>query len=336
MAEDKQDSEATETQAEDPPRDAAGKQGALERFKNSHLGQILMTAVAVATLTAGVAHWFYESIRIPAMTSQIAFRDDKIKSLETELQTDREKTKALGVDLERERFQSSGLKGALDQSTTKLKQLQDGQMSLVQELNSLKLKQVQSGGISRTNEADNHDRVGLAIDVEQAVNLAADQEDAAFLSVSHDLTELRLCAYAIFSSSASHAQSTALAKVATRTAVDMPTFIQEIGGCLTSMLEFRNTLEEMQAFTTKVILMHYRAELAEFDPSKASGFLSQVRLKPQIVTKLSDLTKKLKSNSNSPTWQTDATKAVAEFMNSSGNATNGQSGSAAPKTPPSR
>jgi orotate phosphoribosyltransferase len=116
----------------------------------------------------------------------------------------------------------------------------------------------------------------------------------------------------------------------------MPTFIQEIGGCLTSMLEFRNTLEEMQAFTTKVILMHYRAELAEFDPSKASGFLSQVRLKPQIVTKLSDLTKKLKSNSNSPTWQTDATKAVAEFMNSSGNATNGQSGSAAPKTPPSR
>ena len=120
MAEDKQDSEAEGTQAKDPPRDAAGKQGALERFKNSHLGQILITAVAVATLTAGVAHWFYESIRIPSMTSQIAFRDDKIKSVETELQTEREKTKALGVDLERERFQSSGLKGALDQSATKL------------------------------------------------------------------------------------------------------------------------------------------------------------------------------------------------------------------------
>ena len=336
MAEDKQDSEAEGTQAKDPPRDAAGKQGALERFKNSHLGQILITAVAVATLTAGVAHWFYESIRIPSMTSQIAFRDDKIKSVETELQTEREKTKALGVDLERERFQSSGLKGALDQSATKLKQLQDGQMSLVQELTSLKLKQVQSGGISRTNDADNHDRVGLAIDVEQAVNLAADQEDAAFLSVSHDLTELRLCAYAVFSSSAHQAQSTALAKVATRTAVDLPAFIQEIGGCLTSMLEFRNTLEEMQAFTTKVILTHYRAELAKFDPSKASAFLAQVRLKPQIVSKLSDLTKKLKSNSNSPTWQTDATKSVAEFMSLSGDATNGQSGSAAPKTPPSR
>src|ERR1039458_2735698 len=324
MAEDTQSSESTETRLKSTPRDATGKQGALEWFKNSHAGQILMTAFATASVTVGVTHWFYESIRIPTLSGQVAYRDDKIKSIEADLQSEREKAKASAVDLEKERFQSSGLKLALDQSATKLKQSQDDQMRLTQEMNTLKVKQIQTGGIARTNENDGHDHAGFAISLEQAVHLAGDQEDAAFLSVSRDCTELRLSAYTSFALSLNE-----LGAKRPPTLEGLTNMLQQMGEQIGALTLFRNALDDLRAFTTKAVLAHYRTEMATFDPSEPGEFLSRIRLKPEIITKVSELALNLKNNGQTARWNLESAGSMEAFIGSTNNSPSAQ----APATP---
>lgn len=76
----------------------------IDKFKNSSIGQILIAAFVVGSIVAGIVIWFYESIRIPTLTSQLTFQENRVKSLEDAAA--KEKTKELSATkMERLKFE---------------------------------------------------------------------------------------------------------------------------------------------------------------------------------------------------------------------------------------
>ena len=97
----------------------------IDKFKKSHLGQLLITAFLVASVVAGVVIWFYESIRIPTLVEQIAFREDKINSLEVAVSKAKEQNRGLESAIENEKLESTKWMASAKQSADELSQVSE-------------------------------------------------------------------------------------------------------------------------------------------------------------------------------------------------------------------
>lgn len=283
------------------------------QFKKSRLGQIVITSFIVASITTSVVVGLYETIRIPTLNGQLSFREDKINDLESQIKDEKDKTKMLYADIDKEKLESTKWKNSseqslneIDQLSTKLRQSQAGQATLTQELNALKIGGLAKSGTA-TNNADSSKSSN--INFEQAVLLISDQEDAAFLAVDNKITDLRLVSYFMYSQELETIRSKNPSRIE-----DIGPFTQNLILRIRDYYDFRLTLEQLRAFTSKEILEQYRQVLGNFDKSEPSIFLTHVRQKPELLSHLSDLTKKLKANENSAGWNTNAVSLVNGFM----------------------
>lgn len=274
------------------------------QFKKSRLGQIIITAFIVASITTSVIVGLYETIRMPTLNGQLAIREDKINDLESQIKDEKDKSKSLTADIDKEKLESTKWRSNSEQSlseigqiSTKLRQAQEGQAKLTQELNTLKI-----GGLvnsaANTNNADSSK--GLKVNFELAVLSVSDQEDAAFLAIDKNITDLRLTSYFMHSKEIEAIRSKVPGRIE-----DFAPFTQNLFSSVGNYYDFRLTLEQLRVFTSKEILEYYRHMLANFDESEPSKFLSQVRHKSELLTHLTDLTKRLKANENPSGWNTN-------------------------------
>lgn len=300
----------------------------IELFKKSRFGQITITAFLAASVTAGVAAWLYESIRIPTLNGQLAFREDKIKDLEAQVQKEKDRNKALAADVENEKLQSAKWRRSseltreeLGQISAKLREAQDQQYRLTQELATWKLDRATSDPASATNTVATQANRSLTMDFEEAVVSCGDQEDMALLILDNHLTDLRLVSYANFIQEYEGLRS----KVPTDTArlnalVSHPDELTALFASIVAkpieFLNFRLALERLRTHLTKKILESYRGKLAKFAKPTSATFAAQIRPKPEILTELTDLTKALKSNESPIGWNSNATTTVETFITS--------------------
>jgi hypothetical protein len=288
------------------------KVGIVERFKKSHLGQLVIVASIAATVVSGL----YERIRLPTLAGQISYRDDKVKDFETQIQKQKDEIKEQKSELDTARIQSAKHKSTFEHAqkeiaelSAKLTQSQQAQGKLDQELNTLKLTSLQS---PTTPSSTNITEAGrsVIINLEQAILATADQEDTAFLVVDNNLTELRSASYA------AHVEEFRNAVSQPYRIQDVPAFISNAGNKVNEYYDFRLTLEKLRVVSTKETLKHYRRALVQSSKSTPDVYLSQIRQKPAIIAQIAELAKKLKAKENSDGWNKWSTKEVNDFMNS--------------------
>ena len=317
----------------------------IESFKKSRIGQVVITAFLVASVTGGAAMWLYESIRIPALTGQLAFREDKLKDLKAQIQKEKDSNKALVAALENERLQSAKWKSSAEltreefgQISAKLREAQDEQRRLTQELVTLKLNRAIPNPAPATNTVATQTNASFTMDFEEAVLSYAEQEDMALLIVDNQLTDLRLVSYANFIQEFEGLRS----KIPTDNA-RLNAFLArpgEVTNLVAGLIQkpmqfwdFRLTLESLRTHVTKRILEHYRERLAKFSKAEGATFATQVRQRPAILGEVTQLTKALKSNESSSGWNSNATRTVTAFITSSKLPVGGASTETRAKTP---
>ena len=174
----------------------------IDKFKNSSIGQMLIAAFFGASVVAGIVIWFYESIRIPTLTGQLAFQENRVNSLEDSVVKEKEKTKILETAIENEKIESAKYRAIAKQTADelgqvgdKLRRTKEEQVKISKELSAAKMDRLKSepskAGVT------NHPK-GVAISFENAVLSAADKEDVAFLVIDNYVSELRLVSYSMF------------------------------------------------------------------------------------------------------------------------------------------
>ncbi len=286
----------------------------IDKFKKSHLGQMLLISFVVASVVAGSVIWFYESIRIPTMTGQLAFRDDKIRSLENAAAKEKEKTKELTTTIEKEKLELDKWKINAKQTSDELSYVgeqlrlsQKKHLKITQELTSTKMKLKSA---LQKNVVVNPP-INFALSFEDAVLSVADHEDTAFLTIGNYVTELRLFSYHMFMQD----YQSSLTKLLTLNDPDYTkSFTTDMFSKSIAFRDFVLTLEGLRVYVMKRILDYYREKLTKFNNRTTANFLSDVRQQTAILTELGKLTKKLKSNDNPTGWNLSATKTVNNFM----------------------
>src|SRR5688572_13312429 len=130
----------------------------LEKLKKSRAGQAILLAFAVTSVSVAVVVWMYESIRIPTLSGQVQFRDDKLKSVEDDLQKQHEKTSQAEEDVKRERAEASKWKTSNDQAAVEISQLarklqdsQNAHAKALEELSQARRLQTIQADVARTN-----------------------------------------------------------------------------------------------------------------------------------------------------------------------------------------
>lgn len=285
----------------------------IEGFRKSRLGQTVMTAFVVGSVVAGVICWVYENIRLPTLAGQLSYRDTKITDLEAQITKVTEATKLANAELETEKLRLAGWRSTSEQGKVevadlsgKLKRAQEECGRLAGEVNSLQLRSSEAQ-LANTNETvlGGH----LARGFEQALLLTADQEDAAFLLLDKNITEIRLASYAMYSQEFEKARSQRPSSIA-----DISSFTSNLVAIPRGMWDLRSGLERMRAVMTRDILNHYRQKLAASGRSSPSSFLSEVRQKPACLAQVAELTRKLHSNENATAWNVRALNEVETLL----------------------
>lgn len=288
----------------------------IDKFKNSSIGQMLIAAFVFASVTAGSIIWFYESIRIPTLASQLAFQENMAKNLEDTVIKEKEKTKELVTSIENEKIESvkyrTSAKQTLDELSQvgeKLRQSQEKEVRITKELSAAKMDLLKFE--SQKTEVNNSPN-GVEINFEEAVLSAADKEDAAFLTIDNYVSDLRLISYSMLTQEINEIQS----EIMTIKSVDALTkLFTDILEKSISYRDFTIKLERLRVHARRRILDHYRQKLKKFEHNSSDTFLSDIRQQTLILTGLEEFVKKLKSSENLENWHINATKSIDEFIN---------------------
>lgn len=273
----------------------------------------MLLAFAVVSVSVAIVSWFYESIRIPTLNGQLAFRDDKLKAVELEVQKEHEKVKATEENLSIAKAELSKWRGNSEQAfaeisqlSVKLQQLQEAHAKAIQDFSTLKLTRKANENL-QSSSSNLRARSGL--NFEQMVYSVAAQEDAAFLTIDKKVTDLRFTAYAMMRSEVDELTDQHPTHID-----DLKSFSERLVTTVRQYWEFRVALERLRVHAINIILAHYRKELANSEKLVPNEFLSNTRKKPAIVEKTDELAKKLLARTESAQWNSNAIKIVDTFI----------------------
>ena len=298
----------------------------INKFKKSSIGQIVTAAFFIACVVAGIMFWFYESIRIPTLTSQLAFQKNKVKNLEDDLIKEKDKTKELitaieNKTIESEKYRTSAKQTSyeLSQVGEKLRKSQKEQVRIAKELSVAKMDLLKLGP-QKSLVSNSLNKI--TINFEEAVLSSADKEDATFLTIDNYLSDLRLISLSMFNQEMDAARSKAM--TATKS-LDLDTVAKSFNVIIEKLGTYHGlliSLERLNVFATKRIIDHYRQKLKKFEHNSSDAFLSDIRKHPPILSDLGELIKKLKTIENVENWNTNATKAINEFISNNNDLSN--------------
>ena len=288
----------------------------IEKLKNLELVQILAIAFPVASVIAVSIIWFYESIRIPTLTTQIAFTENKVKDFEVFSNADKEEIKKLAGIIEDQKKETEKYKATAKQASDeineivgKLQQSEKEQAKIAKELYSARKGQHDST-VPISVAANPSDQA--IISFEEAVLQTAEQEDAALLLIDNYMKELRLISYKMYVQEYDQARSKLKNSTDLNDLAENLPIILEIP---ISNRDFLLTIENLRACVTKIIVDHYRRKLRMFENhSSTSTYLSNIRQKSEILKKIESLVKKLKSNENPVGWNNNAAELIDDFV----------------------
>jgi len=286
----------------------------------------MITAFIVASVVAGIVIWFYESIRIPTMAGQIAFREDKIKSLENLILKGEERLKELESAFENKKIESAKWMASANQSadefrrvSEKLLRANEQLVKVTQEFNTIKMDRQKEVVLKPVVNA--HPAEGTA-NFEEAVVSVADKEDVAFLIIDKYVTELQLVSYVNF------AQDFEDARTELNTSRSTDDVASHFASVFKKIIEYRDfilKLEKLRVHLMKKILEYYRLKLKKFEHQGSVAFRSDVRQQSKILTNFEELVKRLKSNENPNDWNENAIKVVDEFLSANSTLVNSNS-----------
>ena len=290
----------------------------IARFKKSKTGQLAIVAFTCVSITAAIVIWFYESIRLPTLSGQLAFRDDKIKAADTDLQKEKDKARTLDEQLKNERAETEKARTLADTSaveikrlSTQLKDVQEMHARVVAELNSVKLSLVQTNVATKTSS-----EAPRALGFPQIISLTSDQEDAAILAVDKPVSDLRLAAYGMMRQEFDSVQKET---PATMEAVKL--YAERLVTVPREYWEFRVTLEQLRTHGRELIHLHYHDRLKSAETLTTDRFLETIREKPEVLNQIADFARRLQRIETFTKWNSNASASATQFLETNRNRT---------------